>query len=134
MQQSRKKMPKPNSPEENDEFIFCDILGNHLKEGDPAGMARASRSTAVLRLIMIGKIEKFNKIVKQHYQVVGSTDRADRDTYFRLDYSQSGKRDGQVMGIKDVEFQIDKPEFARLFMKQVDYSAANPPTESEDDQ
>lgn len=126
-------MSKPNSPEENDEFIFCDMLGNHLKEGDPAVMVRASSSTAVLRLIMIGKIEKFNKIVKQHYQVVGSTDRADRDTYFRLDYSQSGKRNGQVMGIKDVEFEIDKPEFARLFVKQMDYLTVNPSTESGED-
>jgi len=108
------------------EFVFCDMLGNELVEGDSAIMARGFRSGATLRLIMIGRVEKFDKIVKQHYQVIGKRDNADRDTYFNLNYSQSGTRFEQVMGLKGVEFEIDKPEFARLFVKQADFRAENP--------
>lgn len=111
------------------EFIFCDLLGNELKEGDSAIMARVFRSSAVLRLIIIGRVEKFDKIVKQHYQVIGKRDNTDRETYFNLGYSQSGTRFEQVMGLKGVEFEIDKPEFARLFVKQADFRAANPEQE-----
>lgn len=121
------KQPPPSYDDR--EFVFCDFLGNELIEGDSAIYARSTGSGAKLSLVLIGKIGKYNKIAKQYYQIVGSS--YDWDTYFRLDYSQSGTRCEYVMGIKGIEFQIDKPEFARLFVKQVDYLAANPVSEEE---
>lgn len=115
---ARTKKVKPEDPRE---FVLLDLRGNEVNNGDEVVIAQGSSYSSWLAVGYIREIKLCNKTVRIYYSVSHNT--GVYATYVGLEYSQSGKPTNNFLKLDNVQFDVDKPNFARLFVAKKEFDA-----------
>lgn len=120
------------------QFILIDIKGETLSIGDEIAFPRASRTGASwLNIGYICAIKKCDKTVSISVKASSRYYGNNYSIKFLENYSLSGTRNPKFLKLdRGLIFDLDKPEFARLFAEKVQFLQDNPhliPDDVDDD-
>lgn len=115
---ARTKKEKPEDPRE---FILLDLRGNEINNGDEVVVAQGSSYSSWLSVGYLREIKKCPQTVRIYYSVAYNS--GQYATYVGLAYEQSGKPSNQFLKLENIQFDIDKPNFARLLVAKADFKA-----------
>ena len=104
-------------------FILIDFMGSEVFPGDTVAISKKFGTAAKLFPGIITEVVPLNKSVRVYYKYVMYYSKAasDKDSYFVLYPSNSGKPSDQFLKIDGVEFSINQKRFAHLVVAKNDF-------------
>ncbi len=116
---------KKENPEDPREFTLLDLKGNEINVGDSVVIGEGTYyGSGYLVIGMIREIKKCPKIVKIYHSISNTT--STWSSYVSMEYSESNTISNKFLKLSDIAFDLDKKNFARLFVDQKDFISKNP--------